>query len=188
MTDNTRFSALTIETASDAARPMLKASASNFGFLPSPLAKAARSPALLKHLLAGFGAFERTSLSEVEREVVAFTVAFEMECDYCMAMHSAMLAHAPNVPAGFVDALRAGQPLADSKLEALHQFVRETVQKRGRVAEVRWRMLEAAGFTEEQALDVLLGVGVYLMSTLTNVVTKADIDPPFADFKWHKPG
>ena len=86
-----------------------------------------------------------------------------------------------------VEALRAGEALADPRLEALHQFVKEAVRVRGRVTESRCQMLEAAGFNQEQALDALLGVGVYLLSTLTNVVTKTELDAPFADFCWHKP-
>ncbi|MEO7456553.1 MAG: hypothetical protein ABIY52_09855 [Gemmatimonadaceae bacterium] len=42
----------------------------------------------LKHMLAGFGAFDQSSLTPVEREVVAMTVAFEMAYHYCMAMRS----------------------------------------------------------------------------------------------------
>jgi uncharacterized peroxidase-related enzyme len=187
MTEDTRFNSLTIETASDAVRPILKASTRNFGFLPSPLAKAAHSPALLHHLLAGFAAFERSSLSAIEREVIAFSVAFEMECSYCMAMHSALMSRVPDLPAGFVESLRAGSALADTRLEALRQFGREMVAMRGRVSESRLQALDAAGFTREQALDAVLGVGVYLLSTLTNVLTRAELDPPFADFQWRKP-
>jgi uncharacterized peroxidase-related enzyme len=188
MTTQTRFVPLTIETAPDAARPLLQATAGNFGFVPSPVARAAHSPALLKHLLAGFAAFDRTSLSPLEREVVALTVAFEIECSYCMSMHSALLARSPETPPGFVESLRTGSPLDDPKLQALRQFVRDVVHTRGRVSEESWRALDAAGFTEAQALDAVLGTGVYLLSTLTNVVTRAELDPPFEPFRWHKPG
>ena len=39
------FDRLTPETAPEAARPLLAGSARRFGFLPSPVARAARSPA-----------------------------------------------------------------------------------------------------------------------------------------------
>jgi uncharacterized peroxidase-related enzyme len=187
MTEPNRFAPLTVETAREAARPLLAASAKSFGFLPSPVAKAAHSPALLKHLLAGFGAFEHSSLTALEREVVAFTVAFEIECSYCMAMHSAILSRSPEGSADLVERLRAGSALADSRLEALRSFVREVVRARGRVTVEQWRELEAAGFTEEKVLDVVLGVGVYLLSTLTNVVVRAELDAPFQAFRWSKP-
>jgi AhpD family alkylhydroperoxidase len=174
----------TVETAPAAARPLLQASAQQFGFLPSPVARAAQSPALLKHLLAGFGAFEHGSLSPIEREVVAFTVAFEIECHYCMSMHSALMVRAPDVPQGFVESLRAGTALSDARLEALRLFVQDLVRNRGRGSDARWKALETAGFTETQLLDAVLGTGVYLLSTLTNVVTRTEVDPPFQPFRW----
>ena len=179
-----QFAPQTAETAPAAARPLLQASAREFGFLPSPVARAARSPALLKHLLAGFGAFEHGSLSALEREVVAFTVAYEAECHYCMSLHSALMARAQDLPQGFVESLRAGTSLGEPRLETLRLFVRDMVRSRGRVPEARWNALEAAGFTEEQLLDAVLGTGVYLLSTLTNVVTRAELDPAFEPFRW----
>lgn len=181
-----RFAPLDVETADPALRPLLMASAKSFGFLPSPVAKAARSPALLKHLLAGFNAFDHSSLSQVEREVVAFAVAFEIDCHYCMALHSALNASSAEL-APWLDALRAGTTLPDAKLEALRQFARDIVRLHGRVPEARSQALAQAGYSEQQALDALLGVGVYLMSTLTNIVSGAELDPAFAAFRWQKP-
>ncbi|HET6340167.1 MAG TPA: carboxymuconolactone decarboxylase family protein [Polyangiales bacterium] len=186
MTRENRFAPLSVETAPEAARPVLAASAKNFGFLPSPLAKAAHSPKLLKHLLAGFGAFESSSLTALEREVVAFTVAFEIECSYCIAMHSAILSRAPDASSELVEDLREGRALPDPSLEALRLFVREVVQARGRVSADQWQRVEAAGFSEQKLLDAVLGVGVYLLSTLMNVVTRAELDAPFEAFRWHK--
>ena len=68
------------DTAPPAARPMLLGSQKQFGFVPSPVAKAAASPVALKHLFAGFAAFDQSSLTAIEREVVAMTVAFENGC------------------------------------------------------------------------------------------------------------
>ena len=86
MTTSPAFPALTVDSAPPAARPILAASERQFGFLPSPVARTAHAPVTLKHLLAGFAAFDQTSLTPIEREVVAMTVAWEIECHYCMAM------------------------------------------------------------------------------------------------------
>jgi uncharacterized peroxidase-related enzyme len=181
-----RFAPLSVQTASADARPIVAASEKTFGFLPSPIARAAHSPVLLKHLLAGFSAFDQTSLSALEREVVALTVAFDNECHYCMAMHSALLSRAPE-NAALVQALRAGTALEGPRLEALRLFVRAVVRERGRVPEERWAALERAGFDEGQALEILLGTSVYLLSTLTNVLTGAEDDLAFAAFRWRRP-
>lgn len=172
-----KFPSLTPDTAPPAARGMLVGSQQKFGFLPTPVAKAAGSPVALKHLLAGFAAFDESSLSHLEREVVAMTVAFEHGCHYCMALHSALLRD----HAALVDALRAGTPLEDAKLEALRTFTREVIHTRGRPST---QAFEAAGYTPANALDVVLGVGVYTLSTYLNILTDAELDAPLAQFAW----
>jgi AhpD family alkylhydroperoxidase len=180
------FPPLTVDTAPAAARPILAASARQFGFLPSPVARVAHAPLTLKHLLAGFAAFDQTSLAPVEREVLAMTVAWEMECHYCMAMHSAILGAGPDA-GELVRALRNGSALADERLEALRRYVRAAVRQRGSVPDREAAALHAAGFDDSQALEVVLGVGVYLLSTLLNKVTGAELDAPFAAFAWERP-
>ncbi|MDB4956814.1 MAG: hypothetical protein JWO36_4383 [Myxococcales bacterium] len=179
------FTSLTAETAADAAKPILVASERRFGFLPSPIARAAHSPVMLQHLLAGFAAFDKTSLAHAEREIVAMTVAFEVGCHYCMAMHSALGTGDPSV-APLVSALRDGTSLNDPRLEALRIFAREIVRTRGHASPEIRAAFAAAGYDEQAALDVVLGVGVYLLSTFANILTDAPLDPPFAAFAWEQ--
>jgi AhpD family alkylhydroperoxidase len=195
---STWFAPLSADTAPDGSKGMIAASQKQFGFVASPIAKAAASPPLLKHLLGGFPAFEHSSLSHVEREVLAMTVAYEVGCHYCMAMHSAMAAKEQAIaaiePTGtdaqtispHVGALREGRPLADARLEALRLFVREMVQTHAHVSTATWQRFAGAGYTEQNALDVVLGVGVYLLSTYTNIATRSELDAPFAAFAWTK--
>lgn len=180
---NERFAPLDTDSAPDRAKDLVRASTKRFGFLPSPIAKAARSPALLAHLLAGFAAFDRSSLTRDEREVVAFTVAYRNGCEVCMALHTSLLAKEP-AHAGFVAALREGTPLDDPKLEALRRFVVAVHASHGRVSDEAWSAFVAAGYGEEQALDVVLGVGVYELSTATNILSNAEVDAAFAPFAW----
>jgi AhpD family alkylhydroperoxidase len=185
MSTSTWFAPLTADTAPDPSKGLVTATQKQFGFLPSPVAKAAGSPPLLKHLLKGFGAFDQTSLSHAEREVVAMTVAYEVGCHYCMAMHSALGARAPEV-APLIDALREGRCLPEPKLEVLRVFVREVVRTHAHVATETWERFAAAGYTEQNALDVVLGVGVYILSTYSNIATRSELDAPFAAFVWSK--
>ena len=57
-----RFVKHTIETAPEGSRERLRAQASKFGFLASPLATMAESPRLLEGALSLFDLFEHTSL------------------------------------------------------------------------------------------------------------------------------
>jgi AhpD family alkylhydroperoxidase len=180
------FAPLTAATAPQAAVPFLTGSEQKFGFVPSPVARVAHAPVALRQLLGALASFDQTSLSTIEREVVAMTVAWENECHYCMALHSAMMAGAPE-HAETIAALRAGTPLSDMRLETLRAFVTEVVRERGRPSRETWQALARVGFTEAQALEIVLGVGVYLMSTLFNIVTRADLDQPFITFEWSRP-
>lgn len=178
-----RFSARTVETAPEAARAILRAANQQFGFVPAPLARGAIAPELLSQVVAGLRAFERTSLSQIEREVVALSVAYEQGCGYCMALHSALLARAPE-HAPVLAALRSGTPLPDPRLEALRGFARELLLERGRVGEPAWQRFSQSGFSEVQALEVVLGVGAYVLSTLLNIVVQSPLDPAFTEFRW----
>lgn len=114
------------------------------------------------------------------------TVAFENECHYCMALHSATLSqHSEHQQ--IVQQLREGQPLDSPKLEALRQFVLSVMRNHGRPPSSAWDQMASVGYTQPQVLDVILGIGVYTLSTLSNIVTSATIDPPFAAFSWEKP-
>jgi len=44
--------------------------------------------------------------------------------------------------------------------------------------------LLAPGFTPRNALEVVLGIGAYPISTFTNRMTAAPLDPPFEPFGW----
>ena len=68
MTHHDRFPPRTVDTAPEAARAILRGAAEQFGFVPAPLARGAIAPALLSQVLSGLRTFERTSLSEIERE------------------------------------------------------------------------------------------------------------------------
>jgi AhpD family alkylhydroperoxidase len=180
------FAPLTATTAPTAATAFITGSEQKFGFVPSPVARLAHAPVALRQLLGALTAFDQTSLTPIEREVVAMTVAWENECHYCMALHTALMAGAPE-HAETVAALRAGTPLQDARLEALRVFVLEVMRERGRPSLETWHALARAGFTEPQALEIVLGVGAYFMSTLFNIITRAELDPPFVPFEWSRP-
>jgi AhpD family alkylhydroperoxidase len=186
MSTSREFPVHTLETASPAARPFVAGSQKAFGFLPSPVARLATAPAVGGAFMQLVGAFDRTSLDKLQREVVVLTIARENRCHYCMAMHSALLAADP-AAASTVEALRAGTPLPDERLEALAQFVRSVLDGRGDVSDQAWTRFRAAGYDHAQALEVLLGVAAYTLSTYANRLTQAPLDAAFAAFAWPDP-
>jgi AhpD family alkylhydroperoxidase len=115
--------------------------------------------------------------------VVVMVVAFENRCGYCVAMHSAGMTRAGAGP-DLLDALRAGGPLPDARLEGLAAFTRALLRGRGDVPEEEWRRFREAGFDHAAALEVVLGVATYTLSTFANRLTQAPLDRQFEAFRW----
>lgn len=178
-----------IHTATDApekSRPLLAAAEKAFGFVPNMLGKMATAPALLEGYMTLSRIFDTSSLSPTERQIVLLATSFENGCDYCMAAHS-VIASMQKVDAGIVDALRGGSPLADGKLEALRRFAAAVASTRGWPDPLVTKAFFAAGYGQQQALEVILGVGVKTLSNYSNHMTETPVDPAFAAAKWSRP-
>lgn len=177
------FPVHTPESAPEGAREVLTRWREAFGYVPAPAARLAESPALLEGFVQLSSIFDRSSLGPLEREVVIMTVARENGCGYCVAMHTRLLG-ASAAGAATVEALRSGGRLPDGKLEALSAFTREIVRTRGRASAVSLAAFREAGFGAREALDVVLGVGAYTLSTYANRLTEAPLDEALEPFRW----
>ncbi|MER7330714.1 MULTISPECIES: carboxymuconolactone decarboxylase family protein [unclassified Micromonospora] len=181
------FTPHTADTAPTAARPTIDGVRRKLGHLPAAVGLMAESPELLKGFLTVNGIFESCALDPVEREVVVLTVATRNECHLCVAMHTATLTRHGAAP-GLIEALRSGTPLPDDRLEALRRFTLAVLDHRGAVPEEGTRAFLAAGYQPRHALDVVLGVGAYTISTFANRLTGAPLDPPVAAYAWEPAG
>ncbi|KJY42450.1 alkylhydroperoxidase [Streptomyces sp. NRRL B-1568] len=178
-----KFVSHTPESAPEGSSRMLAGAQQKFGFVPAPVAKMASSPELLATFQQNLGAFDKTSLTAMEREVVVLTMATFVECHYCVAMHSTMLA-GQQAPEELIEALRAGEPLQDARLEAIRKFALAVLETKGGVADQDIDAFFAAGYTQQNALEVVLGIGTYTMSTFANRLTRAELDAPFEKYRW----
>lgn len=176
----------TIESAPAASRRILSAIQDHWGYLPSAAARLATSP----HTLDGFmklnGIFESCTLDPLAREVLVMTVATRNGCHVCVAIHTQRLM-ALEAGASLIAALRAGVPLDDPRLEAVRRFTLRVLDTTGDVGEPELRAFLAAGYTAQNALEVVLGIGTYTMSTLANRLVAALLDEPLSPFAWTAP-
>ncbi len=182
-TRTTTFTSHTADTAPAAARPVLAGTIGKFGFLPDPVAKLAESPELLGAFLRAVAVFDQTTLTALEREVVVMTMATHTECHYCVALHSATLVRQA-APEGVVEHLRAREPLDDPRLAALQRFALRVIATSGGVPADELDAFLAAGYTRRNALEVVLGIGAYTMSTFANRLTGAELDPSLEAHRW----
>jgi AhpD family alkylhydroperoxidase len=158
-------------TAPTAARDALAATKRAFGALPEPLTRYASSPLTLRTALAGLETFDKTSLAPLEREVLAMTMGRVNGCQLCVDLHSRLL-KAQKAPAELISALQAGRPLAEPRLEALRHFILSLLERTGDVASPAWTNFREAGYTHEQALEVVTGISVYTLTTFANRLTE----------------
>ncbi|WP_438396116.1 carboxymuconolactone decarboxylase family protein [Caballeronia sp. DA-9] len=180
------FQTYTIETAPDGSKAGLDGAKRAFGFVPNLQAHMAESPALLAGYSALWDLFSKSSLTPHEQQVVYLTSNFENNCHYCMAGHSA-LAKMIKMDAGVIASLRAGTPLPDAKLEALHLFTTLVVRQRGFVPDADVDAFLAAGYTRQNVLEVVLGVATKVMSNYTNHIVHTELDAFMSGNEWTKP-
>jgi AhpD family alkylhydroperoxidase len=154
-------------TAPVAAREALLNTKHAFGAIPEPLARYASSPLMLRAALSGLEAFEKSSLAPLEREVLAMTMGHRNGCRFCLDFHRRTLV-AERAPTQLVTELVAGQALTEPRFEALRRFVLALQDERGDVSAKAWGDFREAGYSHEQALDVVAGVSVYTLTTLAN--------------------
>jgi AhpD family alkylhydroperoxidase len=174
----------TIESAPPGSRRFMVATQNHLGYLPAATARWAASP----HLLEGFGKlnaiFESGTLDPVAREVVVMTIATRNDCHICVAMHTARLT-ALRASAELIAALRDALPLGDERLDAIRVFTLRVLDTAGDVGDDALRAFLASGYTRQNALEVVLGIGTYTMSTLANRLTSAALDDQLRAYAWH---
>lgn len=174
-----------VETAPVEARPVLEATQRAFGFVPNLLGTMATAPALLKAYTTLTRLFDETSLTATQRQVVLLATSHENGCEYCVAAHS-MIARMQKVPNDVIAAIRDDEVIADPALQALRRFTVAVVRSRGEPAATETQAFLAAGYTPQQVLEVVLGVGMKTLSNYTNHLADTPLDQAFGAVAWSK--
>jgi AhpD family alkylhydroperoxidase len=178
---STVFTEYTIESAPNGARRAMAATQEQLGYLPAAMARMAASPRLLDGFLKLNQVFESATLDPVAREVVVMAIATRNGCHICVAMHTARLT-AMGAGADLISGLRDARPLADERLEAVRAFTLRVLDTAGDVGDQALAEFLAHGYTSQNALEIVLGIGTYTMSTLANRLTGAPVDEQLAGF------
>lgn len=177
------FPDLTPDTAPPGSRRAMEAVTERLGYRPAAIARLAASPHALEGFLKISAIFESCTLDPLSREVLIMTVATRNDCHVCVAMHTAKLTSLGADPA-LIAALRdpEGPALPDQRLEAVRRFTLEVIASAGAVDDTVLREFLASGHTGQNALEVVLGIGAYTLSTLANRLTGAPVDARLAAF------
>jgi AhpD family alkylhydroperoxidase len=150
-----------------------------FGFVPNLLATLAHSPSALKVYLNAYLGFQYGTLTPAEQQIVLLTASKENECGYCTSSHSALARFFANVPVDAIIAIECGSPLSDTRLNALVNLTRQLVGQRGHVPRKTVDTFIEAGYSKDQLLEVLVGVGLKTISNYFDHVSEIEIDSEF---------
>jgi alkylhydroperoxidase family enzyme len=176
------FTIHTAASAPEASRDALGKLEANIGFVPNLAATIAESPTALHGFVGMQSSLRGTSvLTGVEREVVGITVSYANRSPYSMAAHSTF-ARGAGAGEDVVESLRSGAELPDPKLQALHTFTRELLSSSGHVSGLDAFL--AAGYTRENALEVVTQVAYTTMANLAANLADTPVDPAFEHQTW----
>lgn len=179
----TRLTLHTAETAPAESQPLVERSQRNNGYLPNLIGILANSPQALSTYVTVGDITARGELNLAEREVVQITAAQLHGCDFCVAGHSAAALRKAQLPAAQVVALQQLQATGDARLDAVQAFTQAVIRARGAVADTELAAFLGAGYTQAQALEVVLGISLATLCNFANTLAQSPVNPQLEPFR-----
>ena len=178
-----KFQIHTIESAPEASQEALKIVQQNNGFIPNLIGVLANAPTALETYRTVGAINQRNSLTPTEREVVQITAAVSNGCDFCVAGHTAISIKQIKMPDDVLQALRKTAPItSDTKLDTLARFTLAVINTKGKVGEQLLNEFLNAGYTTQNALDVVLGVSLASLCNYANNLAQTPINPELQQY------
>ena len=147
-----------------------------FGATPNMFKAVSNSPAALKSMWGSFGALGGGKLGAKLGEQIAVAIADRNDCEYCLAAHT-VLGRKAGASAEEMQAAQAGQS-SDPKTAAALRFALAVVGNRARIEDEQVEDLRAAGFDDEEIMEVMAHVALNLFTNYVNVAFKVPVDFP----------
>lgn len=178
-----RFESFKTDDVPNESKSMLESIESKYGFVPNLVAGIARSPQLLKSYLELSKNFEGSSLKPDEQQIVLLTTSRLNECEYCTSVHS-MTAENAGIEWETVEKIRNREKVSNDRYEALRTFTERIVKDKGVVPHDVHTQFVNAGFDQQNALDVMVGVTLKALTNSTNHLIETPLDEQFQKRAW----
>lgn len=136
----------------------------------------AESPTVLDAYRQLCGLFARASLAPLEQQVVYLAAAHANQCHYCRVPNPMLGDHDPAQAERIAAAIRDERRLDDPRLQALRRFTTLMTEQRGWVAEDQVESFLAAGFSQENLLEVILGISLVTLTSYANHIIATPVD------------
>ncbi len=175
---SSRLSALKPEEATGATADLFAKIRKAVGKVPNAYATiGTHSPAALGAMLAVDGVVAGGALSKPDIEAIKLAVSEVAGCDYCVAAHT-LAGKFAGLSAQTMQQVRAGESSGDAKRDALVHFVRTLVDTRGTVPAGELEAVRAAGYSEQQVIEIALTIASITFTNLVNRVNDTTLDFP----------
>ncbi|MBM7636331.1 carboxymuconolactone decarboxylase family protein [Streptococcus saliviloxodontae] len=173
-----QFTIHTIETAPEEVKDVLRTvKEDNGGYIPNLIGLLANAPTALETYRTVGAINRRNSLTPTEREVVQITAAVTNDCAFCVAGHTAFSIKQIQMAPNLLEALRNATPIDDDpKLDTLAKFTIAVMNTKGRVGDEALADFLEAGYTQQNALDVVLGVSLATLCNYANNLASTPIN------------
>ena len=149
---------------------------SAFGATPNMFRAVANSTAALKSMWGSFGALGGGVIAPKLGEQIAVAIANRNACEYCLAAHTA-LGRKAGASGDEMSAAQDGQS-QDPKTAAALRFALRVVEGRGQIETADVEALRAAGFNDEEIVEILAHVALNLFTNYVNVAFAVPVDFP----------
>ncbi len=177
MSTTTKFTVPTKDEVTPQNQEIFGQLESALGFVPNIYAAMAKSKnALGNYLTFANGA---TSFSKKEKEVIDLAISQVNGCGYCQAAHTS-LAKMNGFSDDQILSLRKGEANWDEKLNALAVLAKSIAETRGNVDQALVEKFYAAGYNQENLVDLVVAAGIITITNTFHNLTNVDIDFPLA--------
>ncbi len=179
-----RLTIHTVETAPEAAKPRIEAVLKNNGFIPNLIGVLANAPEALAFYQEVGKLNAANSLTDGEVEVVQIIAARTNECGFCVAGHTKLATLKKLLSEQSIKAARAlaAGEFDDAKLGALATFTQAVMAKKGAVSDDELKAFFDAGYNQQQAVEVVMGVALATLCNYVNNLAKTEINPELQAF------
>ncbi|WP_158817675.1 carboxymuconolactone decarboxylase family protein [Methylocapsa sp. S129] len=178
-----KFNVHTIESAPEKSRQTLSGMQQKFGFLPNIMGTMAENPVLLNGFAASFGSFHGGGFDEAEKQILLLTNAVALKCPWTIAAHSTFAVE-DGVPESDVMAIRNGKLPKDARYAALSEISKTLLERKGNATEVEIEKFTSAGYSKAQIFEVVLGLGISMITATTTNMAGTPVDDRFKAHIW----
>ena len=170
----------TIEASPEQSQPILQNVQKSMGSVPNLFRLVGNSPAALEGYLGLNAALAKGVLDSATRERIALAIANVNECTYCNSAHTLLGKKVGKLTDEEMDANRQGRS-NDARADAAVKFAVSVTEQRGKVSDAEVQSLLDAGYSEAEAVEIVVHVALNTLTNYVNEVFGTEVDFPLVE-------